>query len=74
MVEQAKGILMARHGIGAVAAESRLRTAARYAHRPVEQIATDLICDLLRRGRHTPPHPAPGERNGRGGPRPLSAA
>lgn len=52
-VEQAKGILMARHGIGAAAAATRLATAARYARRSIDEIAEDVITDLLRRGRQT---------------------
>jgi GAF domain-containing protein len=45
-VEQAKGVLMAREGLGEPAAWERLRRAARAARRPVDAVARDLLAEL----------------------------
>jgi len=45
-VEQAKGVLMAREGLGERAAWERLRRAARDARRPVDAVARDLLAAL----------------------------
>lgn len=45
-IEQAKGVLMARHGVGERAAWERLRRTARSTRRPVSAVARDLLAEL----------------------------
>jgi GAF domain-containing protein len=45
-VEQAKGVLMAREGLGELAAWERLRRAARDTRRPVDVVARELLAGI----------------------------
>jgi AmiR/NasT family two-component response regulator len=43
LIEQAKGVLMERHGLDGTTAFARLRRAARSSSRPVTEIAREII-------------------------------
>jgi ANTAR domain/GAF domain len=55
VIEQAKGMLMEREGLGPAAAFDRLRKAARFARRRVSDVATDVVAG------HPLPTPAAGD-------------
>jgi AmiR/NasT family two-component response regulator len=62
LIEQAKGILMARHAIDADTAFSVLVSRSQQTNRKLRDIAAELVRDAT-----SPPSPDLAERNGHGG-------
>lgn len=52
VIEQAKGVLIGRHGCSPEEAFAELRTIARSSRRPLREVAFEVVQDAL--GRHTP--------------------